>query len=112
MSVCDTCHSYFCCPTSNPWGPELGELITVCTLKTTGKGRKRRTELVQTNLQFEVIAGETTVVSGHEITMAQYPKKGLPCPECNAGTVHFGFEIGDRCPWCSKADLEFEPLIY
>ena len=81
-------------------------------MRTTGKRRKQKTELVQTGLEFEVVEGETTNVAGHEFTSVQYPVDGLPCPECADGKIFFGFEVGERCPWCDNAELEFGPIIY
>jgi hypothetical protein len=111
-AVCDDCHCFFSCPTNDPWGPEIGERITVCKLHRTGKGRKKKESLVPTGLHFEVIAGGTTIIAGRDMTLAQYPADGLPCPECKTGTIHFGFDIGDLCPWCSKAKLQFSGIIY
>ncbi len=111
-AVCDTCHAFFACPTENPLGPLVGELITVHKVISNGKGRKRTTEQIPTDLQFEVIAGETTVVGGYEFTGVQYPKEGLPCPVCPGGTVIFGFELTDDCPWCGHNPMKFDSIIY
>lgn len=111
-AVCDTCRVFFSCPTDDPWGPGIGELITVCKVKIIGKGRKQKIELLPTALRFEVLASETTCASGRRAVFAQYPPEGLDCPECVKGTVHFGFDVGDNCPWCSKGKLEFESFLY
>lgn len=109
-AVCDTCQRYFRCPTNNRWGPRVGEIITVFKVEPTGKRRKRMTKLVPTSLQFEAIEGECVTPTGLKFNVIFYPRDGLPCTECQSGTIRFGFEVGERCPWCSQAELKFTPI--
>lgn len=111
-AVCNNCRAFFACLTKNLWGPSVGEPITVHEVISKGKGRKRRTEQIPTKLQFQAVAGQTTVVGGCEFTGVQYPKEGLPCPVCPDGTIFFGFELTDDCPWCGHNPMKFDSIIY
>lgn len=109
-AVCDTCHCFFRCPTNNRWGSEVGDIITVYKVEARDEGRE--TKLIPTGLQFQVAESEVGFDTGRDLVSVLYPQGGLPCTECVGGTIRFGFEVGERCPWCSQAELEFSTIVY
>jgi len=111
-AVCVSCHAYFTCPTDNPWGPAPNEIITVHRLVSRGRGKKRVVDSIPTELSFHAVEVMSAPTSGPQFPVIQYPTDGLPCPDCKDGTVRFGFERDENCPWCGHMPMKFNSIIY
>lgn len=102
--ACLACGSTFSCPTSNRWGPEIGEEIPLIRV-VKRKGKKKKPRRIPTGVSFVAERGEAYQVGDRTSYFVHYPIETIPCPECHQARLACGFDAGDACPKCKVGKI-------
>ena len=112
LAICPKCLVEFTLRSRSEWGPEFGEDIPLCRLRSTRiKGNRRK---VETPTGIFVTAEERRAAGEAKapLRLVHCPIESVNCPECKSSKLINQFNEGEACPKCKKGTMIGHPILY